>query len=167
MTARCKECGWSAPRHHVLCNLNRNLRELPRTLSRTEAVEIDRKVGITPLRLCRDEGCKIPEEHEAHDKVYDVSAHLEAVAATIGERGKTRDLAKGERSMARCVRMFNAATGRDLSAREGWLFMLCLKTARMATGRYKEDDYLDHTGYSALMAEEAKREEEARQREPD
>lgn len=115
------------------------------------------------LRRCTDDACKIPEAHEAHDKVYDVSAHLDAVAAVIGDRGKTRDLAKGERSMARCVRMFNAATGRDLSAREGWLFMLCLKLARMATGKYKDDDYLDHTGYSALMAEEAKREQQAKE----
>lgn len=112
------------------------------------------------LRPCVDADCKIPHEHEAHDKLYDVNAHLDAVRAVIGERGRTRDLAKGERSMARCVRAFNAITGRDMSAREGWLFMACLKLARMQTGRYKHDDYLDHTGYSTLMAEEARREHE-------
>jgi hypothetical protein len=119
-----------------------------------------RKQAASQLRACRDRACKIPHEHEAHDKVYDVTEHLDAVRAVIGERGNTRDLAKGERSMARCVRAFNAVTGRDLSAREGWLFMACLKLARMQTGRYKQDDYLDHTGYSALMAEEARREHE-------
>lgn len=112
------------------------------------------------MRNCEDSSCKIPEPHEAHDKVYDVRAHLAAVAEVIGERGQTRDLAKGERSMARCVRIFNAATGRDLAAREGWLFMIALKIARMGAGRYKEDDYLDLSGYAALMAEEAKREQE-------
>jgi hypothetical protein len=38
--------------------------------------------------------------------------------------------------------------------------MACLKLARMQTGKYKQDDYDDHTGYSALMAEEARREHE-------
>ena len=112
------------------------------------------------LRTCGDPNCTLPHEHEAHDKVYDVRAHLSRVGELIGERGQTRDLAKGERSMARCVRIFNAATGRDLSAREGWLFMLSLKLARMGAGKYKRDDYDDHTGYSALMAEEAEREHE-------
>lgn len=110
------------------------------------------------LRPCTDPDCGLPDEHEAHDKQYNVSDLLAKVNAVIGERGKTRDLAKGERSMARCVRMFNAATGGHMSARDGWLFMVCLKIARMGAGAYKEDDYIDGTGYFALMGEEARTE---------
>jgi len=115
-----------------------------------------------PLRQCTDEHCTLPHAHEAHDKAYSVSAHLDRVKGIIGERGATRDKPGGERSMARCVRIFNAKTNRDLSAAEGWIFMMSLKESRMATGKYKADDYDDLTGYSALLAEEARAENDAR-----
>lgn len=76
-------------------------------------------------------------------------------AALMEDRGKERDQADGERSMARCVRAFNAMTGANLTVEEGWLFMVYLKHARMRGGRFKLDDYEDAVAYEALMAEEA------------
>jgi hypothetical protein len=133
-----------------------------RALTRAECMEVDKRTGITPLRLCRDPACVLPHEHEAHDKVYDIAAHLDRVRAILCERGTTRDKPGGERSMARCVRIYNAMTGRDLTAADGWRFMLALKLARMSTGKYKADDYDDLSGYSALLAEEARAESAAR-----
>jgi hypothetical protein len=92
---------------------------------------------------------------------YTAAAHLDAVRAVIGERGKRRDLPKGERTMARCVRAFNTLTDNQLSVTDGWLFMQVLKLCRMRAGRYTPDDYLDNTGYSALMAEAAAAEQGA------
>jgi hypothetical protein len=73
----------------------------------------------------------------------------------LQERGSSRDLPQGERSMTRAVRIFNATTtGTQLSVADGWRFMLSLKLARMMAGKYKEDDYDDLIGYAALLAEE-------------
>lgn len=124
----------------------------------------NKKNKRAPMRLCRDESCTLPHEHEAHDKVYDIGAHLDRVRGILVERGTTRDKPGGERSMARCVRIFNAMAGRDLTAADGWRFMIALKLARMSTGKYKPDDYDDHTGYSALLAEEARAEHLSQQR---
>ena len=76
-------------------------------------------------------------------------------AALMEDRGKERDQADGERSMARCVNAFNAMTGHQLSVEDGWLFMVYLKHARMRGGQFKQDDYEDAVAYEALMAEEA------------
>ena len=73
----------------------------------------------------------------------------------LEDRGKERDQPDGERSMARCVRTFNAMTGHELSVEDGWLFMVYLKHARMRGGSFRLDDYEDAVSYEALMAEEA------------
>ena len=73
----------------------------------------------------------------------------------LEDRGKERDQPDGERSMARCVRTFNAMTGHNLSVEDGWLFMVYLKHARMRGGAFRRDDYEDAVSYEALMAEEA------------
>lgn len=85
---------------------------------------------------------------------------LQRAAEILRERGESRDLNEGERSMQRCVRIFNAITGQAMSVSDGWRFMIALKLARMMAGKYKEDDYDDLTGYSALLAEEAHKEAE-------
>lgn len=72
----------------------------------------------------------------------------------LKERGTSRDLQDGERSMVRCVRIFNAMTDHTISTADGWRFMIALKLSRMAAGKYKEDDYDDLIGYAALLAEE-------------
>ncbi len=71
----------------------------------------------------------------------------------LKDRAATRDRDDGERSMARTVRIFNAARGRDLTEEEGWLFMIALKIARSQAGGYNADDYDDLAAYSALLGE--------------
>lgn len=56
--------------------------------------------------------------------------------------------------MAKTCSIFAAITGHQISVADGWRFMIALKLARMSTGKYKEDDYDDLIGYSALLAEE-------------
>ena len=79
----------------------------------------------------------------------------------LAERGKDRDSGE-ERSMSRIVATFNAMTGYDLTEREGWAFMCCLKMVRaMTTPSGKVDDYVDLCAYAALMGESARLELEA------
>jgi hypothetical protein len=49
--------------------------------------------------------------------------------------------------------MFNARYGADMTEAQGWAFMTCLKHARMAAGKFNEDDYIDAVNYEALHAE--------------
>ncbi len=73
-------------------------------------------------------------------------------AKTLRDRAVLRDVGE-ERSMKRCVKMFNAMKGTDLSERDGWNFMVLLKLARAYSGTPQLDDALDGTAYSALSAE--------------
>ena len=82
-------------------------------------------------------------------------AFCHKAAELMEDRGTERDQANGERSMARCVKAFNAMTGHALSVEDGWLFMIYLKHSRMRGGAFKLDDYEDAVAYEALMAEEA------------
>ena len=88
---------------------------------------------------------------------------LEASSA-IDNRAQERDHANGERSMVRCVDMFNAFRGDAsgalgmLSEVEGWVFMALLKLARSRGGRYQRDDFVDATAYLSLAGEAAERE---------
>lgn len=86
---------------------------------------------------------------------------LREAADVIAQRGKLRDKAGGERSMARAVESFNALVGGDkrLTELEGWLFMCCLKMARATAGRNHLDDFTDLAGYAALAGECITREE--------
>lgn len=77
---------------------------------------------------------------------------LNKVLALIEDRSSERDTDK-ERSMKKCVAIFNAITDRELSEQEGWIFMQCLKIARAQQGSYREDDYLDKIAYSLLELE--------------
>jgi len=78
---------------------------------------------------------------------------LISAAEIIDQRGKRRDTSKGERSMSLTVKMFNARFGAEITESQGWAFMSCLKHARMAAGKFNEDDYLDAVAYEALHAE--------------
>lgn len=76
-------------------------------------------------------------------------------AAMLVTRGQDRDR-DGERSMGRIVAMFNAGTGRDLTEREGHVFMVCVKLVRaMLTPTGKRDDYVDGINYLAMAGEVA------------
>lgn len=70
-------------------------------------------------------------------------------------RASTYDSPAGERSIAKAAAIFNAATGRDLSPRDGWLFMIALKLARSTQPGHNADDYEDLAAYAALYGEEA------------
>lgn len=103
-----------------------------------------------------------PDASASTAKPYGPSApeFLLEAADTIGARAAERDRAEGERSMRRAVRLFNelrAGTGVNasgaLTEREGWLFMACIKLARMQGGKYRRDDYVDGAAYIALAGE--------------
>jgi len=77
---------------------------------------------------------------------------------TLAKRGVQRDTTVGgdkhERSMKRIVEVFNSITDLDLTEREGWLFMLAVKLARIqAAKQFDRDSYVDLVGYTALLAE--------------
>lgn len=80
--------------------------------------------------------------------------YLNEAAAIQQERGKVYEGADQERSMAKIVTAFNAATGLQLTEREGWMFMIVLKAVRaMAKAEHHEDSWQDLVSYSALAAE--------------
>ena len=83
------------------------------------------------------------------------AAILKAGAAEMEDRAKTYDGPSGERSMEKCVSMFNSLTGHQLSAEQGWHFMTCLKLVRSQQGGYRADNYVDGTAYFALAGEQA------------
>lgn len=84
---------------------------------------------------------------------------LRHAAEIIEQRGKSRDTPKGERSMARACKIFEAITGGRITEHEGWLFMVCLKLARMNAG-YNPDDTFDAAAYLALRLESLNRKPE-------
>ena len=84
---------------------------------------------------------------------------LQDAAKIMEERGKQYDTEGGERSMAACVTMFNAATKHDLTESEGWLLMECLKLVRLfQRPGYHEDSAHDNIAYAALLAESKSKE---------
>ena len=70
----------------------------------------------------------------------------------IDNRAHERDMEQ-ERSMARTVASFNAATGHNLTEAEGWVFMQHLKASRASQGAFRKDDYLDKIAYTILEVE--------------
>lgn len=80
--------------------------------------------------------------------------YLEEVQHILNDRAKERDKVGGERSMEACVKAFNAIYDTNLTTEQGWSFMLMLKLARSASGKYREDDFIDAIGYAALLAEQ-------------
>lgn len=78
-------------------------------------------------------------------------------AQHIEDRAASRDMPEGERSMARCVKAFNAMFGKDLTEVQGWQFMELLKMSRSAAGAHNPDDFEDGSAYCALAGEAAAR----------
>lgn len=81
---------------------------------------------------------------------------LRHAAEIIDQRGQQRDSPKGERSMARAVKIFESLTDCRMTEAEGWLFMAALKLARMRYG-YNPDDTFDAAAYLALRLESLNR----------
>ena len=80
------------------------------------------------------------------------------ILSTLDSRGKQYDKdGSKERSMAKTVEAFNAITGQDLTAVQGWAFMQVLKQVRFFsnTGTPHRDSLIDNGAYALLQAEEA------------
>jgi hypothetical protein len=73
----------------------------------------------------------------------------------LEERGRQRDQPSGERSIPAVVAAFNAITGHQLTAQQGWIFMAMVKLRRSQSGKPDVDHYLDGSNYIALAGEEA------------
>lgn len=80
---------------------------------------------------------------------------LKAALVHMQDRAATYDKPEGERSMPATVLAFNALTGHQLTAEQGWLFMSVLKLCRTQQGGYRADNYEDGAAYLALMGEQA------------
>lgn len=91
---------------------------------------------------------------------FTAPAILALAADAMRDRAAARDTPAGERSMARCVAMFNAYMGGDrfMSETDGWMFMAFLKAARSKHGGLNIDDYIDGAAYNGLAGESASRE---------
>ena len=88
-----------------------------------------------------------------------IAAHgiLQNAAAEMLDRAASRDTPKGERSMGRCVKAFNAMFGTELTETQGWQFMELLKMARSVGGEFRLDDFTDGVAYAALAGESESR----------
>lgn len=80
---------------------------------------------------------------------------LQQAAEHMIDRASTYDNESGERSIPATVEAFNAITDHELTAEQGWLFMVILKLVRSQQGDYKADNYEDSSAYAALMGEQA------------
>lgn len=80
---------------------------------------------------------------------------LKAALGHMEDRAATYDKPEGERSMPATVEAFNALTGHQLTAEQGWLFMTVLKLCRTQQGGFRADNYEDGSAYFALMGEQA------------
>jgi hypothetical protein len=86
------------------------------------------------------------EKKQAYDFLKDAADQL-------GIKAQLRDQPQGERSMAKTVATFNAATGHTLTESDGWKFMVFLKMIRGQQGKFNADDYIDGAAYFGLLGE--------------
>lgn len=97
--------------------------------------------------MVRDDHCRPADSHSSAKEI------LNKAIKAMEQRSQLRDNPDGERSMARTIEAFNAITGRELTEREGWMFMILLKMVRGFQGKYHEDDYVDGAAYFGLLGE--------------
>lgn len=77
---------------------------------------------------------------------------LTDAADAIADRARYRD-ENYKSSVAKAVEIFNVITNRDMTEREGNLFMLCIKIGRSQQGEFHVDDYTDAAAYAAMAGE--------------
>ncbi len=78
---------------------------------------------------------------------------IKEAAGIVEERGSDNGYDAGkERSAAQVATIFNSLTGHNLTERDAWLFMICLKLVRNQS-KQRRDNILDLIGYAALMGE--------------
>lgn len=80
---------------------------------------------------------------------------LTEARSTLAQRSPDYDK-QGDRYMAHAVEVFNTIKQWEpgqLSERDGWMFMLCVKIARSQVNPTKLDNYVDASVYAALLGE--------------
>lgn len=75
----------------------------------------------------------------------------EAARLTAGDRNV--DYGPPVENYEQTAAIFNAMTGRDLTASEGALFMVAVKLARLRTSPTKADNYIDAMAYLGIVHE--------------
>ena len=96
------------------------------------------------------EGLREPNPHLPRS----ASEFLARSKEIMDERAKIYDSPSGERSAARTVEIFNILTGHELTEKDGWLFLLCLKLVRQRQVEgFHRDSVEDMVTYAALLAE--------------
>lgn len=84
----------------------------------------------------------------------DFASILNEVQATLGQRGKDRDVEQ-ERSITAIREIYYAISGKNTvdTDADGWMWMMAVKLGRMRI-KIRKDDLIDLIGYSTLFAEE-------------
>lgn len=106
------------------------------------------KLKLFPINLNKEKAMHL--EQTKFPRATDLAL---AAANTLDDRASERDTPEGERSMKRCVDIYKAWIGIDLTEEQGWQFMTALKMARSVQGKPKDDDYIDRAGYAVLEGE--------------
>lgn len=83
------------------------------------------------------------------------AATLQAALGHMQDRATTCDSERGERSMGKCVTMFNTLYEQELTEEQGWAFVCLLKLVRTSQGDFRADNYEDLAAYAGLMRESA------------
>jgi hypothetical protein len=78
---------------------------------------------------------------------------LQQAIETLKSRGEGYDNPEGERTLEVLMPVFNIITAKNLTIREGYLFMILLKAIRSQQGVDKLDNWLDMAAYAALGGE--------------
>lgn len=143
------------PPHELLAFRIRNLQE--------DIYELGKRVEAFQQELCNETPtpAELSCEMAAQNNGYTANFFANRVETLLANRGTLYDSPEGERSMQKIVAVFRVYTGHDLSVKEGWLFMDCLKTVRaLQKNAFHLDSYEDKVTYSCLMAEAASQEQE-------
>lgn len=116
-------------------------------------ISISRGNGIADENWRESMFVKTPQQ-----QVNMAAETLRAALSHMDERAATYDNEQGERSMGKCVAMFNSLYGQELTEEQGWAFMCLLKIVRTSQGDFRADNYEDLAAYAGLMRESADKE---------
>jgi hypothetical protein len=104
-----------------------------------------------------EDGTHIPSSPTREGTTIEqVTMILEQAVTEIGGRATTYDQPDGEESMPKVIALFNRLYGTDLTAEQGWMFMVLLKAVRSSNGAFKLDNYVDLAAYAAFAGKAAR-----------
>lgn len=112
--------------------------------------------ALTPSSAVNSVMPATPTHRAIPPLVKTADEYLKEGAQVLKERGKTYDKSgnEAERSMEKCVKVFNELTGNKISETDGWMFMMLLKMTRIyQSGGKHEDSGVDMINYAALATE--------------